>query len=408
MSRTWYQIRNMADNVAEIFIFDEIGFFGISAKDFIDELNALGPVDLVVRINSPGGNVFEGLAIYNAIRRHRDRHHAKVSVHVEGIAASIASVVVVAGDPVVMPENTLMMIHNPSALVIGDVEEMEKAVEFLEKVKMSLVVAYQSKAKDLPAEEIERLMSEETWFTAAEAVELGFADEVEEAVQIAARFDLSQYSNAPADMAKIISAGGLPENLMDVEEIPMSKTDDKKKEAAAKVEAEAKAKAEADAKTEAEAKAKAEAEAKAKADAEAEARTKADAEAKAKAAVEAETKAKDDPVTAERDRILGIEATAKGVDGIDELVDELKKDPSVTADAAAARILETIKARGTDMIASLAGDDPNVPASLSTDGTGETDAKALAQAIREAVDKANGEGRKISYATAKAEVLAAA
>jgi ATP-dependent protease ClpP protease subunit len=115
MTRRWYQFRAQAGG-AEIVIYDEIGAFGIPAKAFLDELKALGPVaELTVRINSPGGSVFDGVAIYNALKR----HDAAVTVWIDGIAASIASMIAMAGDEVVMPENAMLVLHDPSGLVAG-------------------------------------------------------------------------------------------------------------------------------------------------------------------------------------------------------------------------------------------------------------------------------------------------
>jgi ATP-dependent Clp protease, protease subunit len=116
----WYDFRAQARG-AEIVIYDEIGAFGTPAKAFLDELKALGPVpELTVRINSPGGSVFDGVAIYNALKRHQ----AMVTVWVDGIAASIASMIAMAGEEVVMPENAMLMLHDPSALVIGTSADM--------------------------------------------------------------------------------------------------------------------------------------------------------------------------------------------------------------------------------------------------------------------------------------------
>ena len=113
--KRWYDFRAQAKG-AEIVIYDEIGAFGIPAKAFLDELKALGPVaELTVRINSPGGSVFDGVAIYNALKR----HDAAITVWIDGIAASIASMIAMAGDEVVMPENAMLMLHDPSGLVHG-------------------------------------------------------------------------------------------------------------------------------------------------------------------------------------------------------------------------------------------------------------------------------------------------
>jgi len=106
--KTWFTAR-ASDGVAELTIYDEIGSYGVPAKTFIDEMKSLGDIsELTLRINSPGGSVFDGIAIYNALKR----HPAKVTVTVEGLAASIASVILCAGDEVVMPKNALIMIHD--------------------------------------------------------------------------------------------------------------------------------------------------------------------------------------------------------------------------------------------------------------------------------------------------------
>ena len=109
--RSWYAIRARAEG-AEVSIYDEIGAYGVSAKSFLDELGALeGEAPLTLRLNSPGGSVFDAVAIYNALKRHA----GPVSVWIDGIAASAASYVAMAGDEVVMPENAFLMIHDPRA-----------------------------------------------------------------------------------------------------------------------------------------------------------------------------------------------------------------------------------------------------------------------------------------------------
>ena len=113
-----------------IVIYDEIGAFGIPAKAFLDELKALGPVaELTLRINSPGGSVFDGVAIYNALKR----HDATVTVWIDGIAASIASMIAMAGDEVVMPENAMLVLHDPSGLVAGTASDMRAMAEALDR-----------------------------------------------------------------------------------------------------------------------------------------------------------------------------------------------------------------------------------------------------------------------------------
>ena len=198
--RSWYAIRARAEG-AEVSIYDEIGAYGVSAKSFLDELGALpddGP--LTLRLNSPGGSVFDAVAIYNALKRHA----GPVSVWIDGIAASAASYVAMAGDEVVMPENAFLMIHDPSGLVMGTADDMRAMAEALDKIKGSLVAGYVLKSGG-SEDGIAALMAKETWLDAAEAVELGFADRLAEPVRIAAQFDVGRFRNAPPALVEIVA-----------------------------------------------------------------------------------------------------------------------------------------------------------------------------------------------------------
>lgn len=200
MNKNWYKITAQADQKAEILIYEQIGedFFGdgISAEGFATELKALGELDeITVRINSPGGNVFDGNAIFNILRAHK----ATIIVAIDGIAASIASVIAMAGDKIIMPENAMMMIHDPSGLTMGTAEDMRKAAAALDQVKLSLMAAYNTRV-DMAHDELNQMMKDETWLTAVEAVDLGFADEVAEPVRFAAKFDLSMFKHPPKNL----------------------------------------------------------------------------------------------------------------------------------------------------------------------------------------------------------------
>jgi ATP-dependent Clp protease protease subunit len=209
MTRRWYDFRAQARG-AEIVIYDEIGAFGIPAKAFLDELKALGPVaELKVRINSPGGSVFDGVAIYNALKR----HNATITAWIDGIAASIASVIAMAGDDVVMPENAMLMIHDPSGLVMGTAADMRTMAEALDRMKAGMVAAYRDKSGRDGAE-IEALMQAETWLSAEEAVALGLADRVEQPVRMAAHFDLSRFRNTPPQLAALAATPSPQEDDM--------------------------------------------------------------------------------------------------------------------------------------------------------------------------------------------------
>jgi ATP-dependent Clp endopeptidase proteolytic subunit ClpP len=207
--KRWSDFRAQAKG-AEIVIYDEIGAFGIPAKAFLDELKALGPVaELTVRINSPGGSVFDGVAIHNALKR----HDAAITVWIDGIAASIASMIAMAGDEVVMPENAMLMLHDPCGLVMGTASDMRAMAEALDRMKAGMVAAYRDKSGRDDAE-IEALMRDETWLSAQEAVALGLADRVEAPVRMAAHFDLSRFRNTPPQLAALLTSSTPQEDEM--------------------------------------------------------------------------------------------------------------------------------------------------------------------------------------------------
>ena len=199
--KPWYKITAKA-NKAKILIYEQIGedFFGegVSAKKFVNELDGLNVSSIDLHINSPGGSVFDGTSIYNALVA----HDAVVNVTVDGIAASIASVIAMAGDTIEMPENSLLMIHDPSALVMGTAKDMEKMAETLGKIKGGMIKAYQTKLA-MDDDEISEMMSNETWLTANEAAELGIVDKKTEPVEISAQFQaLANFKNVPEGLKK--------------------------------------------------------------------------------------------------------------------------------------------------------------------------------------------------------------
>lgn len=197
---SWYTIRARATG-AEVLIYDEIGAYGVSAKGFLAELGALpddAPIDL--RLNSPGGSVFDAVAIYNALKR----HPGEITVWIDGIAASAASYIAMAGNEVVMPENAFLMIHDPSGLVMGTAEDMRATAEALDKVKGSLIQGYAAKSGK-PDDEIAALMLAETWLDAKDALDLGFIDRIAEPVKLAASFDVARFRNAPPELIEATS-----------------------------------------------------------------------------------------------------------------------------------------------------------------------------------------------------------
>jgi len=171
---------------AEILIYDEIDpFWGTGAKDFAEGLKALGAVTTIhVRINSPGGDVFDGVAIYNQLAQ----HSAKVIIHVDGLAASIASVIAMAGDEIHLAENALMMIHDPWSFTGGTAADLRAMADLLDTVATTIVTTYAART-GRDAEDIRAMMAAETWMDATEALDQGFADLITEAKRMAARFD---------------------------------------------------------------------------------------------------------------------------------------------------------------------------------------------------------------------------
>uniref|UniRef100_UPI00248DE4C8 head maturation protease, ClpP-related n=1 Tax=Parendozoicomonas sp. Alg238-R29 TaxID=2993446 RepID=UPI00248DE4C8 len=192
-NKPWFTLKNQADQPAELLIYDVIGDWqGLSAKDLVSELKNITSDEMTVRINSPGGSVFDGIAIYNALRY----HPANIHVRIEGLAASIASVIAMAGDTITMAENSLMMIHNPLGWVGGEAEDMRRTADMLDKATEAIALSYSGKS-GRPVDDITPLMASETWMTAEEAQGNGFIDVVDKPVQLAASLDLSIFQNVP-------------------------------------------------------------------------------------------------------------------------------------------------------------------------------------------------------------------
>jgi len=198
--KNWYTIRARGTG-AEVLIYDEIGAYGVSAKGFLAELGALPdgvPIDL--RLNSPGGSVFDAVAIYNALQR----HDGTITVWIDGVAASAASYVAMAGDEIVMPKNAFLMIHDPSGLVLGTAAEMREMADTMDKIAGGMIRGYATRS-GRTEEEIAALMAAETWFDADAALEAGLATRMIEPVRIAASFDIARFRNAPPALAEAIA-----------------------------------------------------------------------------------------------------------------------------------------------------------------------------------------------------------
>ena len=214
-NKTWFDIKAKSNNQAEISIYDEIGGWGVSAQQFATDLKALGSnikqIDL--HIHSPGGSVFDGIAIFNLLKN----HPANKTVYIDGLAASMASVIAMVGNKVIMPENAMMMIHKPWGIQGGDADDMRKYADLLDKLEATLIPAYASKTGKTE-EELAQMLAVETWLNGKEAVEQGFADELAEPVQAMAQIQskrLEDYKNMPNSLKNMLfkpqgNAGATP------------------------------------------------------------------------------------------------------------------------------------------------------------------------------------------------------
>jgi len=173
---------NKEKSHAEIIIYDDIGkdgfwFEAFGAKQLDEELKKLDKSvkKIDVRLNSPGGSVFEGHTIYNRLKQ----HSAEIIVYIDGIAASIASVIAMAGDEIIMGEGSQIMIHKPWSFVQGDATQMEKEAEILDRLEDQIINIYKKKT-GLTDMELRKMVAEETWISGEEAVDMGFATKLAE------------------------------------------------------------------------------------------------------------------------------------------------------------------------------------------------------------------------------------
>lgn len=174
--RDWYSVRNLAAGEAEVFIYDVIGeswFGGVTAGQFVTELRAINATKILLRINSPGGDVADAVAIRNALIE----HPAEIETHIDGIAASAAAWVGLAAEKVVIAPTATMMIHEPRDFAFGDAERMRKTANMLDMVGGQIAGMLQEKAGGT-VDEWREFMRAETWYTHDEAVDAGLADEV--------------------------------------------------------------------------------------------------------------------------------------------------------------------------------------------------------------------------------------
>jgi len=197
MTEKWYNIQNKAGETADVYIFDEIGTYGVTAQEFINDIKDLKDLPINLRINSLGGDVFDGMAMYNVIKR----REAKTTVYIEGIAASIATIIALGADEVIMAENSLFMIHNAWGGTSGEAKDMRKTAETLDKITSELTDIYVKKT-GLSYDALAEMMDEESWLNAQEAFDLGFIDTISDSIKVAAKYDVSKFKNITQEEIK--------------------------------------------------------------------------------------------------------------------------------------------------------------------------------------------------------------
>ncbi len=195
--KSWFRMQAKEDQTADIYIYDEIGGWGISARRFTEDLISLGNLSHInLHIHSPGGEVFDGIAIYNQLKN----YSATITVYIDGLAASMASVIAMVGDTVIMPKNAMMMIHKPWGVSWGDANDMREYADLLDKLENVLIPAYVAKTGKT-TEEITAMLEQETWLDGDECVEHGFADKVIEPVKAMASLTskrIEEFSSMPS------------------------------------------------------------------------------------------------------------------------------------------------------------------------------------------------------------------
>jgi ATP-dependent protease ClpP protease subunit len=203
--KTWYALQasgEAAERVIEVFVYGEIGTWGITANQFVQDLRAMddGVSPVIAAFNSIGGDLFDGLAMHNALSRLGERCTGRI----DALAASAASVAVCGAHHVVIASNAMLMIHNPYTYAGGDAEDFRRVADVLDQTLEAIIAAYKAKAPKIDDAELRRMVNAETWLTANEAVALGLADEVGDGIKVKACLGqgavLQRYQHAPAEL----------------------------------------------------------------------------------------------------------------------------------------------------------------------------------------------------------------
>jgi ATP-dependent protease ClpP protease subunit len=205
--RDWYRIEAKANaDEADIYIYDEIGYWGLTAADFVSELQAVKASKINLHLNTPGGDVFDGIAIHNALRQHA----ASVHVTVDSLAASIGSVIAMAGDTVTMAKHATMMIHDPYGGVLGNASDMRQMADVLDQLGDNIAGVYAERAGGSVREWRDRMLAE-TWYSDRAAVDAGLADTVAgdtPADGAENGFDLSIFRHPPEELQAAAAQDG--------------------------------------------------------------------------------------------------------------------------------------------------------------------------------------------------------
>lgn len=349
--RPWYRFTSQAkegDSEADLYVYDIIGGDwlgeGVTAKQFVRDLEALpaSVSKINLHINSPGGSVFDATAIANVLKAHR----AAVNVEIEGLAASAATVVAMAGDRVGIAENAMFMIHNPAGFVMGGAEDMRATADALDRVRDAIVATYRWHSH-LEPQAISTMMAATTWMTAAEAVEAGFATEVSgatEATAAASLEDIAEHLGAVPDRfrprfdaaatVKVAPTSIAPQAPPDKNSPPLSKSPKPSE-------------------------------------------VEMTEESTNQLVEKARAEGFENGRTAERERILGVEAAL--IPGHEKLIAELKRDPAVTPGDAALKVNAAERLGRENALAAIKRDGEKtakVTAAPSDDGEGGIDPNA--------------------------------
>lgn len=188
----WYKIEALSEDSTEVMIYDVIGWPFNDAGEIIRALAGIDTKTVTVRINSPGGDVFDAMAIFNALQSHK----SKIVTRIESLAASAASFLALAGKEVQAYQNAMFMIHDPWVLAAGNQYDLREIADILEKISGNMVDIYSQNSK-VGKKEIRDMLKAETWFTAKEAREKGFVDTIIDGKAAKAQFDLSMFAHVP-------------------------------------------------------------------------------------------------------------------------------------------------------------------------------------------------------------------